>query len=222
MSKKISPKRSRKRAVDEILALLVEHSRIIYNVLSNMGVYYTTWIKENNSSDEELNKKQAKIQILEEDGDEIKLKLISEFSEAETQGLGDYMTLILKMDNAINPALEFVDILSKIKSFKGINDHIEDYYEKLINNILKMANVLKLAIKNLRGNLEEVCQNTTTIHEIENEIDLVFREFLDYLYSNEDIDTRLLFRLRDSIKILEELADRIHDIGDLIRVIRHS
>mgnify|MGYP006277838173 CR=1 FL=1 len=221
-SRKISPKKSRKKAVDQILSLLVEHSRIIYNVLSNMGVYYSTWMKENNSNHEELGKKQAKLQILEEDGDEIKLKLISEFSEAETQGLGDYMTLILKMDNAINPALEFVDILSKIESFKEIDGTMKDQYEKLINSILKMGNVLKLAIKNLRGNLEEVCQNTTTIHEIENEIDHIFREFLDYLYDNEEINRGILFRLRDSIKILEELADRIHDIGDLIRVIRHS
>jgi uncharacterized protein Yka (UPF0111/DUF47 family) len=179
-------------------------------------------MEENNSNHEELGKKQAKLQILEEDADAIKLKLISEFSEAETQGLGDYMTLILKMDNTINPALEFVDILSKIESFEGINDTMKDHYEKLINNILKMGNVLKLAIKNLRGNLEEVCENTTTIHEIENEIDHIFREFLDYLYGNNEINRGLLFRLRDSIKILEELADRIHDIGDLIRVIRHS
>jgi len=221
-SRKINPKKSRKKAVDQILSLLVEHSRIIYNVLSNMGVYYSTWMKENNSNHDELGKKQAKLQILEEDGDEIKLKLISEFSEAETQGLGDYMTLILKMDNAINPALEFVDILSKIESFKEIDGTMKDQYEKLINSILKMGNVLKLAIKNLRGNLEEVCQNTTTIHEIENEIDHIFREFLDYLYDNEEINRGILFRLRDSIKILEELADRIHDIGDLIRVIRHS
>jgi uncharacterized protein Yka (UPF0111/DUF47 family) len=221
-SKKISPKQSRKKAIDEILALLVEHSRIIYNVLSNMGVYYKTWMKENNSNKDELSKKQAKLQILEEDADEIKLKLISQFSEAETQGLGDYMTLILKMDNAINPALEFVDILSKIESFRAINEEMREQYEKLINSILKMGNILKLAIKNLRGNLDEVCQNTTTIHEIENDIDHIFREFLDYLYDNNDIKRGLLLRLRDSIKILEELADRIHDIGDLIRVIRHS
>ncbi|TFG00779.1 MAG: DUF47 family protein [Promethearchaeota archaeon] len=221
-SKKISPKRSRKKAIEEILALLVEHSRIIYNVLSNMGVYYTSWMEENNSNQEELSKKKAKLQILEEDADAIKLKLISQFSEAETQGLGDYMTLILKMDNAINPALEFVDILSKIESFNQIDEEMKGKYEKLINSILKMGNVLKLAIKNLRGNLEEVCENTTTIHEIENEIDLIFREFLDYLYDNEEIKRGLLFRLRDSVKILEELADRIHDIGDLIRVIRHS
>ncbi len=211
-----------KKTKNQILTLLIEHSRIIYSVISEMGVFYTSWKENPEGNKEEMEKKKNKLQMLEEDADAIKIRLIKEFSEAGTQGMGNYMTLILRMDNVINSALEFVDLLSKIHNLNEINNNIESRYDKLINELLKMTDILKLAIKNLQNKPQKVLENTTTIHEIENEIDIIFREFLDYLYDNDNISIRLIFRLRDSIKVLEELADRIHDIGDLIRVIRYS
>jgi uncharacterized protein Yka (UPF0111/DUF47 family) len=210
-----------KKTENQIHSLLIEHSRIIYNVVSEMGVYYTSWKKGGQVVQEEMEKKQNKLQMLEEDADGIKIRLIKEFSEAGAQGLGNYMTLILRMDNVINSALEFVDIISKIQKDDKFNDDIESRYKKLINKLLKMTDIMKLAIKNLQKPKQSM-KLTTSIHEIENEIDLVFRDFLDYLYDNDGIEIRCLLRLRDSIKVLEELADRIHDIGDLIRVIIHS
>ncbi|TFF93512.1 MAG: DUF47 family protein [Promethearchaeota archaeon] len=208
--------------IDEMTSLLIEHSRILYQVVSDMGVYYTSWQEAKKSNQKNLAKKKSKLLLLEEDADNIKIRLIKEFSEASAQGVGDYMTLILRMDNVINSALEFVDILSHIDAIDQFNEEMKNTYHKMINNILEMTNTLKLAIKNLRDNPQEVFKNTTTIHELENEIDLIFRGFLDYLYDKEDMDIRLLLRIRDSIKILEELADRIHDIGDLLRVLRYS
>jgi len=208
--------------IDEMTSLLIEHSRILYQVVSDMGVYYTSWQEAKKSNQKNLAKKKSKLLLLEEDADSIKIRLIKEFSEASAQGVGDYMTLILRMDNVINSALEFVDILSHINAIDQFNEEMKNTYHKMINNILEMTNTLKLAIKNLRDNPQKVFKNTTTIHELENEIDLIFRDFLDYLYDKEDMDIRLLLRIRDSIKILEELADRIHDIGDLLRVLRYS
>lgn len=124
------------------------------------------------------------------------------------------------MDNVINNALEFVDILTFIDY--QINDDIKKRYKKLLNKILKMVDILKLAIKNLRDNPDAVFKNTTAIHEIENEIDLIFRKFLDNLYENEDLEIRKLLRIRDSIIILENLADRVHDIADEIRVLLYQ
>ena len=39
------------------------------------------------------------MQLSEEEADEFKIKLIQNFAEAGTQGLGDFIDLILKMDN---------------------------------------------------------------------------------------------------------------------------
>ena len=78
---------------------------------------------------------------------------------------------------------------------------------------------LKTTLKSLRDNPDAVFNNITMVHELENEVDTIYRQFLDYLYSNEDLNIRTLLRLRDSIVLLEQLADRIHDIADLIRVL---
>ncbi|MHA1272650.1 MAG: DUF47 domain-containing protein [Promethearchaeota archaeon] len=205
---------SKQKVKDQINSLLIDHVRILFSILSDMAVSYTNWAEGNT---EYLEKKKRKMQLTEEDADSIKIKLIQDFSEVGAQGLGEYVALILRMDNVINSALEFVDILSYISD--NINDEIKKRYHKLINLIIEIGSALKTTIKNMRDNPEEVFNNTTTIHEIENEIDSAYREFLNYLYDNKDIDIRLLLKIRDSIMILENLADRIHDIADHIRII---
>lgn len=199
--------------------MLIEHSRIIFSIISDMGVFYTSWAEDYEKNKNNLEKKKNKMQLSEEDADEIKIKLIREFSEVgvQNQGLGDYVSLILRMDNVINSALEFVDILTFI-DYK-VGDQIKKRYEKLLNKIIGMIDVFKSTIKSLRDKPEAVFDNTTRIHEMENEIDLIFREFLNYLYDNEDLEIRTLLRIRDSIIMLEQLADRVHDITDIIRVL---
>ena len=204
---------------DQILTMLIEHSRLIYSVISDMGVYYSGWAEDYKKNKDPLKKKKNKMQLTEEDGDIIKIRLIKEFSEAGAQGLQSYLNLILRMDNVINSSLEFVDILDYIGDCEDITDDMKKNYEKLINYLIEMGDTLKTAVKNLRDKPEEVFKNSTTIHELENRIDSIFRGFLNSLYDNQNLDIRLLLKIRDSIKILEELADRIHDIADLIRIL---
>ena len=207
---------------EEIISMLIEHSRIIYSVLSDMGVFYSGWAENYDKNKSSLEKKKSKMQLSEEDADSIKIQLIQNYSEAETAGLGDFIALILKMDNVINYPLEFVDILPKIQVDDKSNKEIKKRYEKLINKTIEMADVLKSTIKSLRDKPDVVFSNTTKIHEIENEIDTIYRQFLEYLYSNENLNIRVLLRLRDSIVLLEQLCDRIHDIADLIRVLLYQ
>ncbi|MFX1476763.1 MAG: DUF47 domain-containing protein [Promethearchaeota archaeon] len=208
---------------EEIISMLIEHSRIIYSVISDMGVYYSTWAKDYESNKDPLEKKKSKMQLWEEDADGIKIQLIQNYAEAGTQGLGDYIALILKMDNVINYPLEFVDMLPKIQLESGKDEEIKKQYEKLINKIISMANTLKSTIKSLRDNETEIVfKKTTSIHELENEIDTIYRQFLEFLYSNEDLEVRKLLRIRDSIVLLEQLADRMHDLADNIRILLYQ
>jgi len=206
---------------EEIITMLIDHSRIIYSVISDMGTYYSMWVEDFESNKKSLEKKQNKMQLLEEDADDIKIQMIKNYSEAEAQGIGDYIALILRMDNLINYPLEFVDNLTKI-NLDDKNGEIKKRYKKLINKIIEMVDVLKTIIKSLRDNPDAVFNNTTSIHEIENGVDTIFREFLDYIYTDKDIDIRVLLRLRDSIMLLEKFADSIHDIADLIRVLLYQ
>ncbi|MHA1489622.1 MAG: DUF47 family protein [Promethearchaeota archaeon] len=205
---------------EQILQMLIEHSRIIYSVISDLGVYYAAWAKDYDSNKKSLEKKKNKMILSEEDADAVKIELIQKFAEAGTQGLGSYITLILRMDNVINYVLEFVDILNFIDY--EINNDIKKRYHTLINKIIEMTDILKKTIKSLRDKPDVVFDYTTKIHELENSIDLIFREFLNFLYDNDKLDVRQLLRIRDSIIMLEQLADRIHDIADLIRVLLYQ
>ncbi|MFX1427989.1 MAG: DUF47 domain-containing protein [Promethearchaeota archaeon] len=208
---------------EEIISMLIEHSRIIYSVISDMGVYYSSWAKDYEANKDTLEKKKGKMQLREEDADGIKIRLIQNYAEAGAQGLGDYVALILRMDNVINYPLEFVDMIPKIILEGVLAEEIKKRYEKLINKIINMADVLKSTIKSLRDQkIQIVFENTTSIHEIENEIDTIYRQFLEYLYSSEDLEVRKLLRIRDSIVLLEQLADRIHDIADQIRILLYQ
>jgi len=206
---------------EEIISMFIEHSRIIYSVISDMAVFYNRWAEDYEKNKASLEKKKSKMQLNEEDADAIKIQLIQNFSESGA-GLGNFVSLILKMDNIINYPLEFVDILPRIKLDAKSNQEIIKRYEKLINKTIEMADVLKSTIKSLRDNPDAVFKNTTTIHEIENEVDTIYRQFLEYLYSNQGLDIRVLLRLRDSIVLLEQLCDRMHDIADEIRVLLYQ
>ena len=212
---------SNRKVKEEIITLLIEHSRIIYDVTSDMAVYYSNWAEDFESNKKNLDKKKAKMQLSEEEADELKIRLIQNFSEAEAFNLGAYVNLVLRMDVIINYPLEFVDMLTNIKLDDKIAKEIKKKYHKLLNQILEMVDILKTAIKNLRDEPDIVFENTTTIHERESEIDRTYRQFLEYLYSNvEDIKT--LLRVRDSIVLLEQMADRVHDIADAMRVLLYQ
>ncbi|MFX0057795.1 MAG: DUF47 domain-containing protein [Candidatus Hodarchaeota archaeon] len=214
---------SNRKIKQEIIAMLMEHVRIVYSVISDMGVYYSKWSKDFESNKKSFEKKRSKMQLAEEEADELKIQIIQNFSETGTF-VGDYVALILRLDNVINYPLEFVDMLDKINLIDLKYEEIKKRYDKLINQIIEMTDVLKTTIKNLRDNPDEVYKNTVTIHELENDIDKTYRQFLDYLYSTseQDLNIRLLLRLRDSIVLLEQLADRIHDIADVIRVLLYQ
>ena len=84
-----------------------------------------------------------------------------------------------------------------------------------------MVDILKTTIKNLRDNPDIVFENTTSIHALESEIDKTYRKFLEFIYTNVE-DFRTLLRVRDSIVLLEQMADRVHDIADVIRVLLYQ
>lgn len=212
---------SNRKVKEEIITILIEHSRIIYSVTSDMGVYYSAWAEDFESNKKNLEKKKSKMQLSEEEADELKIRLIQNFSEAEAFNLGAYVNLVLRMDNIINYPLEFVEMLTNIEIEGKTAKEIKKKYHKLLNQVMEMVDILKTAIKNLRDKPDMVFENTTTIHEHESEIDRTYRQFLEFIYSNVE-DIRTLLRVRDSIVLLEQMADRVHDIADLMRVLLYQ
>jgi MoaA/NifB/PqqE/SkfB family radical SAM enzyme len=212
---------SARKVKEEIITLLIEHSRIMYSVTSDMVVYYSSWAEDFENNRKTLEKKKVKMQLSEEEADELKIRLIQNFSEAQAFKMGAYVNLVLRMDNIINYPLEFVDMLSNINLKEKKEKEIKKKYHKLLNEIIEMVDILKTTLKNLRDKPDIVFDNTTSIHELESRIDKTYRQFLEFIYTNIE-DFRTLLRVRDSIVLLEQMADRVHYIADMLRVLLYQ
>ncbi|MFX1322822.1 MAG: hypothetical protein ACFFAQ_14390 [Promethearchaeota archaeon] len=206
---------------DQIIEMLIDHSRGIYSIISDMGVFYMAWAENSKLSKETLIKKSNKLKLDIEEAALIKNQIIKEFSEALTLGSGDWIILILKMDNLSNLALKFVDLLIYIE-VSDLNSEMKGMYHKSINTILTMAKLLKDSIRLLLENPNNVVYNINKIHELGNSIDMIFHQFLHYLYKDKDLNIRNLLIIRDSVITLEQFVDKIHQIAEIIRVLHYE
>ncbi|MFX1495221.1 MAG: hypothetical protein ACFFBZ_13120 [Promethearchaeota archaeon] len=206
---------------DQIIEMLINHSRIIYSIISDMGVFYVTWAENSNLNKELLERKLNKLKLDIEQATSIKNQAIKDFTEAVTLISGDYIILILKMDNLSNIALKFVDLLIYIE-LNDLNSEMKKIYHKSLNTILDMVNILKDSIKMLRENPSNVIYKINEIHELGNSIDIIFHQFLNYLYQDKDLNIRNLLIIRDTIITLEQFVDKIHHIAEIIRVLHYE
>ncbi|MFX0020090.1 MAG: hypothetical protein ACFFAK_10735 [Promethearchaeota archaeon] len=206
---------------NQVIEMLIDHSRIIYSIISDMGVFYVTWAENSKLNKELLEKKLNKLKLDIEEATSIKNQAIKDFTEAVTLRSGDYIILFLKMDNLSNIALKFVDLLIYIE-LNDLNSEMKKIYHKSINTILDMANILKESIKMLRENPSNVIYKINEIHELGNYIDIIFHQFLNYLYQDKDLNIRNLLIIRDTIVTLEQFVDKIHHIAEIIRVLHYE
>ncbi|MFW9989437.1 MAG: hypothetical protein ACFFC3_12340 [Candidatus Odinarchaeota archaeon] len=205
----------------EIIEMLVNHSRIIYSIISDMGVFYIAWAKNSKINKEKLEKKLNKLKFDIEEAASIKNQIIENFSEVGTLGSGEFITLILKMDNLSYLALKFVDLLMYI-DLNDVKPEMKEIYHKSINTILQMVELLKESIKLLLLNPNKINYNINKIHELANSIDIIFHQFLNYLYQDKDLNFRNLLIIRDSVITLEQFIDKIHHIAEIIRILHYE
>ncbi len=206
---------------DQLIEMLIEHSRTMYSIISDMGVFYVAWAEVSKTNQDILKKKASKLNFDIEEATLIKNQTIKDFSEAVPLGSGDWVILIQKMNNLSNLALKFIDLLMYIE-LKDVDSEIKKMYHKSINEILEMATLLKKSIKLLRENPNNVIFNINKIHELGNSIDMLFYQFLHYLYKDKDLEIRNLLIIRDSVVTLEQFVDKINHIAEIIRVLHYE
>ncbi|MFX1409347.1 MAG: hypothetical protein ACFFA6_03280 [Promethearchaeota archaeon] len=205
----------------QIIEMLIDQSRGVYSIISDMGVFYVTWADNTKVTKEILEKKSNKLKLDIEEVASIKNQIIKDFSEAMTLGSGDWIMLILKMDNLSNLALRFVELLIYVE-LDDLNSEMKGMYHNSINTILKMAKLLKDSIRLLQEKPSTVIYNINKIHELGNSIDMIFHQFLNYLYKDKELSIRNLLIIRDTVITLEQIVDKIHQIAEIIRVLNYE
>ncbi|MFX1242149.1 MAG: hypothetical protein ACFFA7_12950 [Promethearchaeota archaeon] len=206
---------------EQLIERLIEHSRAIYSIMSDMGVFYVTWAENSKSNRELLEKKAIKLKFDIEEAALIKDQTIKGFSEALTLESGDWVILIQKMHNLSNMALRFIDLLRYI-DLQNLDSEMKEMYHRSIDKILEMEKLINESIKLLRENPKNIIFNINMIHELGNHAETVFHQFLNYIYKDEKLEIRKLLIIRDTVVTLEQLVHKIHHIAEIIRVLRYE
>lgn len=206
---------------NQILTLIIDHSRFFFTTISDMGVYFVNYAEKSEVKPLYLEKKKNKMYLNAQEADFIKEKLISDFSELNLVGLGDFISLILKMDNIIDYALKFIDTLDYIDIFSS-NLDLRKKYHNLINNIIKMADIIKESLKLLRDNPIGVIHDINRIHQVYANTEQLIHSFQTSLFNGSDLEMRTLIIIMSSIKILESLIDKMNHVVDTIMVLRYE
>ena len=202
----------------KVIEILIDHVRLVKQSLIEMHLFYKAWAE--GTAKKKLNERKNKISKLEEEGDLVKISVIKKFAEAESHGLSTLLELALKTDGILNYINEFTDRLIYIDVDLPENIH------KKINNILKksikMGEVLTTAIKSLVDPPEKAFNASTQVHILEHEIDSQYREFENYLYDSKNLEIITILKIKAAVLKIEQMADHIEGIADLIRIISHS
>ncbi|MFW9895774.1 MAG: hypothetical protein ACFFD7_08215 [Candidatus Thorarchaeota archaeon] len=206
---------------DQLIEMLIEHSRAIYSIISDMGVFYVTWAENSKSNRDLLEKKVTKLKFDVEEAASIKNRTIKTFSEVLTFGSGDWAILIHRMNNLSNVALRFIDLLRYI-DLNNVDPEMKDLYHRSINKILEMEKLINESIKLLRENPRNIIININMIHELGNYTETVFHQFLNYLYKDKKLEIRDLLIIRDTVVTLEQFVDKVNHIAEIIRVLNYE
>lgn len=202
----------------KVIEILIDHVRIVKQSLIEMHIFYNAWIE--GTDKKKLNEKKREISKLEEDGDKLKISVIKKFAEAESHGLGKLLELALKTDGILNYINEFTDRLIYIET--NLPDNIHKKINKILKKSIKMGEVLTTAIKSLLDPPEKAFNASTQVHILEHEIDAQYREFENNLYDNKDLEISNILKIKTAVLKIEQMADHIENIADLIRIISYS
>jgi len=202
----------------QVIEILIEHMRITMNSMKEMHLFYKLWTEARDKK--EINEKKEEINHLEEQADELKIRIIKKFAEAESQGLSTLLDLVLKTDGILNYINEFTDRILYID--KKLSKNINKRINSIIKKSIEMGEALTWAIKSLLGPREKAFDTSKKLHLLEHEIDSKYRDFENYLYNSTDLDVITILKVKGAVQKIEEMADLIENIADLIRIIAYS
>ena len=202
----------------QVIEILIEHVRITMNSMKEMHLFYKLWTEARDKK--EINEKKEEINNLEEQADELKVRIIKKFAEAESQGLSTLLDLVLKTDGILNYINEFTDRILYID--KKLSKNINKRINSIIKKSIEMGEALTWAVKSLLGPREKAFDTSKKLHLLEHEIDSEYRDFENYLYDSTDLDVITILKVKGAVQKIEEMADLIENIADLIRIIAYS
>jgi len=204
-------------------SLVLEHALKIKEIIVLHGKFLEEFTKGNIKGAVKINRE---IKVMEREADVLKRQIMGKIW-ASAIPIGDSMDfekLIETIDKIAGAILESNERILRVKpkilsqklkdELLNMNRHLVRVAEKFIDNIsaLKISPVYALKVSDL------VEKEETKVDAIRNKIMHLIRQQLEF----DEIDLLSAIDLRDSVDLMELVADDLEDASDIIRIISYK
>ncbi len=197
-----------------ITQMIEEHIRIALSANRIVANSMSEWLDSNSAVSEDTLRK---ITDLEEKGNEMKQRILSELASANSMmQREDLLRLVFLQDKLIDGAEIACYHLADVCESWSPDGELREHLKEISNQVLSIVTQQREAVRFLSINLETSLNYTNEICTIEKHIDIIQRKIIKLLY-NANIGIAKILRARDMINTLEEISNFSEDAANTIR-----
>src|SRR6056297_2349096 len=155
-----------------VFARLEELSRHINSTFKQLGIAIHGWLE---SDDDKLNAAVLKITQSEKKSRKIKDEALEDVARAISLYRGDFLRLVLKMEDCASFQGGAAARLSKLEFYPKTEDPMVAKFKEIVKIFLDMGDTLSMLMKQLGQNLDQASKQCEKIDLIEEKDDGLYR-----------------------------------------------
>lgn len=199
-----------------VFKTLEEQSNLISKSFKEMGVAISAYFE---GDDETLQKSVLKIRNHEKQSIKLKHQNLETVAQAVSIYRSDFFRLVMKMNEVQANQAGSTVRLGNIRYSPRPDDEMIPKFKQLVEVFVKMGDTLHNLMKKLGDDMHSASEFCTTIDEIEDNVDNIYRDLHGHLYNRADIPLRIIMQYLSVAKHIEEACDSVASVADSVRII---
>jgi uncharacterized protein Yka (UPF0111/DUF47 family) len=198
-----------------VYANLEKQSTLINRTFKELGVCITAFLEGH----EDFQKTVLKIKNNEKESNKLRRTNLEIVAQAVSIYRSDLLRLVMKMSDVMANQAGASVRLGHVKFTPATSDGMIPRFKALIEGFIKMGEALRNLMRNLGENMDNAQESCNVIDEIEEQVDLLYRDLHGHLYNRIDIPLRIIMQLLSVAKHIEEACDHCASVADSVRII---
>ena len=198
-----------------VYANLEKQSTLINRTFKELGVCITAFLEGH----EDFQKTVLKIKNNEKESNKLRRTNLEIVAQAVSIYRSDLLRLVMKMSDVMANQAGASVRLGHVKFTPATSDGMIPRFKALIEGFIKMGEALRNLMRNLGENMDNAQESCNVIDEIEEQVDLLYRDLHGHLYNRIDIPLRIIMQLLSVAKHIEEACDQCASVADSVRII---
>ena len=205
------------KSESDVHEMIDDHVTLVVKTLNKFQESMMTWVEEKDL--ERANELALATHNLEGDADDlrrdIEMKLLNGALMARSRRpLLDIVERTDKLANAAEASLDFT-LLQEIE----LPEQLVPVTEEIVELSVDIVDEVRDGLSALFGGNGEVLNHTEEIEELEGKIDGLERDFVQELFSMENLELAEKILIRQYLESLVEISDRAEDLSDEMEIL---